>query len=113
VHGNRQQIEQVVINLVTNACQALRSKGGSVTVTTALDVEARAVLLEVFDDGVGIPPANLDRVTDPFFTTRQAEGGTGLGLAVTSRIVQNHGGSIRFVSNERQGTVVSVRLPVT
>ena len=109
VRGNQHQIEQVVINLVTNACQALPSRDGKVAITTSLDGDW--ILIEVADDGIGIPSENIARVTDPFFTTKRANGGSGLGLAVTSRIVSNHGGTINFSSKVGAGTRVSIRLP--
>jgi len=68
--------------------------------------------VEVEDQGVGIPPQNIPRVTDPFFTTKRASGGSGLGLAVSSRIVTNHGGTMSFSSQAGRGTRVTVRLPV-
>ena len=109
IRGNQHQIEQAVINLVTNACQALPSRDRKVAVTTSLDGDW--ILIEVEDDGIGIPPENIARVTDPFFTTKRANGGSGLGLAVTSRIVLNHGGTIRFNSQIGAGTRVCIRLP--
>ena len=109
VRGNQHQIEQVVINLVTNACQSLAFRDRKVAVTTSLDGDW--ILIEVADEGIGIPPENLARVTDPFFTTKRANGGSGLGLAVTSRIVSNHGGTINFSSQIGAGTRVSIRLP--
>jgi PAS domain S-box-containing protein len=112
ITGNYHQVEQVVINLVTNACQALGARGGGVMVSTALDPEGEVVLLEVADEGVGIPEKDLPRITDPFFTTKRAQGGSGLGLAVSSRIIQNHGGTMQFSSRSDVGTVVSVRFPL-
>lgn len=113
VRGNYHQLEQVVINLITNACQSLRSPDGAVTVSTTVEPDGGWVRLEVADEGVGIPEENLSRITDPFFTTKRGQGGSGLGLAVSSRIVQNHGGSMRFTSREDRGTVAAVLLPVS
>ena len=111
VRGNYHQVEQVVINLVTNACQALSSQEGKIAISTML-ADDGWVVVEVFDDGVGIPPQNIPRVTDPFFTTKRAQGGSGLGLAVSSRIVANHGGTLSFSSQPGAGTTVTLRLPV-
>jgi len=111
VRGNYHQLEQVVINLVTNACQALRTPQGGVVVTTSVSPSDQAVCLDVTDEGVGIRAADLERITDPFFTTKRAQGGSGLGLAVSSRIVANHGGTMRFISAEGKGTTVRVLLP--
>jgi PAS domain S-box-containing protein len=112
IRGSYHQIEQVVINLVTNACQALESRQCTVTVATSVEDGGAGILLEVSDEGIGIPEESLSRVADPFFTTKRDRGGSGLGLAVSSRIVQNHGGTMSFRSKKGRGTVVSVRLPV-
>jgi PAS domain S-box-containing protein len=111
VRGNYHQIEQVVINLLANACQALPSRDRKITVMTSLQGDSDSILLEVADEGVGMPPQYVSRVTDPFFTTKRAKGGSGLGLAVSSRIVSNHKGSIAFDSKLEIGTRVTVRLP--
>ncbi|HVP18700.1 MAG TPA: ATP-binding protein, partial [Spirochaetia bacterium] len=110
VLGNYCQLEQVVINLVNNACQALTSLEKAVRVETQQDSDGR-VVLRVEDEGVGIPQEDIQRLLDPFFTTRRERGGSGLGLAVTSRIIQSHGGTIAFASEVGSGTVVTVRLP--
>ena len=110
IRGNYHQIEQVLINLITNACQALLSRDRAISIATRADGDG--VLLEVEDGGVGIPSKNIARVTDPFFTTKRAQGGSGLGLAVSSRIVANHGGTMSFTSIVDAGTRVVVRLPV-
>ncbi|BBO70440.1 hypothetical protein DSCA_43700 [Desulfosarcina alkanivorans] len=110
--GNAQRIEQVVINLVVNACQALPDKNCSVTVSTGSDRDNDLVFVEVRDEGQGIRAEALKRITDPFFTTRRERGGTGLGLAISDRIVSDHGGSMRFASTPGKGTTVRVTLPL-
>ncbi|BDG10731.1 transporter substrate-binding domain-containing protein [Anaeromyxobacter paludicola] len=112
VRGNAQRLEQVVVNLVLNACQSLPDPGRAVRVSTRHDPRERAVLLVVEDEGVGIPPEHLSRLTDPFFTTKRESGGTGLGLSVSSGIVTEHGGTLRFSSREGAGTTAVVSLPV-
>ena len=102
VRGNYYQLEQVVINLVNNACQALPSPEKAVRVETQRESDGR-VALRVEDEGVGIPEKDIQHLLDPFFTTRRGRGGSGLGLAMTSRIIQNHGGTIAFASEVRQG----------
>ena len=109
--GNAQRIEQVVINLVVNACQALPDKNRSIVVTTACDPDAKHVVLTVKDQGEGIDAATLKQIMDPFFTTRRESGGTGLGLAISDRIVRDHGGQMRFESQPGEGTTVSVTFP--
>jgi signal transduction histidine kinase len=111
LRGDIQQIEQVVINLVVNALEALPERDCCVTVITRHQTAASCLELEVQDEGIGIAPAHLDRLCDPFFTTKQEQGGTGLGLAITYTLVRNHGGHIAFESTPDQGTRVLVTLP--
>ena len=112
VYGNAQRIEQVIINLVVNACQALPDAERSVTVSTGFEAAHNRVFLEVRDEGVGIPADAVKRITDPFFTTRREQGGTGLGLAITDRIVRDHGGSLNFESAPDEGTRVRATFPL-
>ncbi len=112
VRGNNQQIEQVIINLLTNACQALGSRADPISVSTAASPDGDSVIVTVRDGGVGIPQQDLSRIADPFFTTKRNTGGTGLGLSISSRIVQNHGGNMEFSSSPGNGTAAIVRLPV-
>lgn len=109
--GNAQRVEQVVVNLVQNACQALPDKSRAVFITTAYDEARRRVVLEVSDQGRGISREDLAKVCDPFFTTRREEGGTGLGLSVTSTIVKDHRGELELRSEPGQGTAVRVLFP--
>ena len=81
-----------------------------VDVSAIFDAEAGAVCIQVRDEGRGMPPAVLERVKDPFFTTRLDQGGTGLGLFISNGIVEDMGGSLSFESAEGQGTVACVRL---
>jgi polar amino acid transport system substrate-binding protein len=111
VLGNAQRIEQVVVNLVLNACQALPDPDRAVRVSTRLAPGGGAVQLAVEDEGVGIPPEHLPRLTDPFFTTKRDSGGTGLGLSVSDGIVKEHGGSLSFRSTPGAGTTVVLTLP--
>ena len=77
----------------------------------AFDAEERCIILEVGDEGGGIPAEHLPRLTDPFFTTKHESGGTGLGLAITSSLVRAHGGSLSFTSEPGAGTRALVTLP--
>jgi PAS domain S-box-containing protein len=112
VKGNFQRLEQVVINLVQNACQAIPDRGKSIRVSTRWDKVNGNVVLEVQDEGVGIPPENLPRITDPFFSTKHKSGGVGLGLAISSSIIKEQGGVMNFVSEPGVGTKAEVLLPV-
>ena len=108
-HADANQIQQVVVNLLLNAANAIGSEGGGIHVTTR-EAEGATVEIEVQDSGRGIAPENLSRVFEPFFTTRGTSG-TGLGLAVTWGIVEGHGGTIEVRSEVGQGSCFTVRLP--
>jgi signal transduction histidine kinase len=110
IKGNFQRLEQVVINLVQNACQALPDRTKGITVSTRRDSDQ--VILCVEDEGVGIAPEDLPRITDSFFSTKQGCGGVGLGLAISSTIVKQHGGTMHFASEPGKGTKAEVILPV-
>lgn len=112
VLGNAQRIEQVVVNLILNACQALPDPSRGIELETSLDPQGGRVILRVRDEGIGIAPENLPRLTDPFFTTKRESGGTGLGLSVSAGIVKEHGGSLSFDSTPGEGTTVTLSLPV-
>ena len=111
VRGDAQQIEQVLVNLVVNALEALPDASKAVTVTTQLRASDGWVVVEVADEGDGIAPENLERLCDPFFTTKQDSGGTGLGLSVTFSLVQAHGGRLDFASEPGKGTRVTIAFP--
>lgn len=110
IRGNAQRIEQVVINLILNACQALPDNSKAIALATGQ--QSDWVLLVVQDQGCGIDAENLARLTDPFFTTKREDGGTGLGLSVSAGIVQEHGGSLNFESTPGKGTKVTLSLPI-
>lgn len=112
VSADFQQIEQVVVNLIQNACQALTDPQQAVTVSLAWLPETNVCRLQVADDGRGISPEARPHVFDPFFTTRRETGGTGLGLSVSMRIIRDHGGRFDFDSTPGQGSVFIVELPV-
>ena len=113
VRGNAQRIEQVVINLLLNACQALpeTETNRGIFLATRCSDDGLSVVLTLTDDGVGIAPEHLSHLTDPFFTTKRESGGTGLGLSVSSGIVAEHGGSLDFDSAPGAGTTVTLTLP--
>jgi len=111
VRGSYQLLEQLCLNLLTNALQAMEQREGQVTVTAEL-VDAEHLRLTIADEGVGIPADNLSRLTDPFFTTYRARGGLGLGLSIAARIVQDHQGTLEFFSEPGKGTSACVVLPL-
>jgi len=109
VSGNAQRLEQVVINLILNSCQALESEDAMVSVETGRTPSH--IFVRVTDGGRGIRREDLLMIKDPFFTTKRAEGGSGLGLAVSERIVQEHGGELTFDSAPGRGTIATLSLP--
>jgi polar amino acid transport system substrate-binding protein len=111
--GNTQRIEQVVVNLILNACQALPDMECGIFLTTSYDQIAEAVMLTLVDEGSGIASEYIPRLTDPFFTTKRESGGTGLGLSVSATIVKEHGGSLQFDSTPGAGTTVTLTLPAS
>jgi PAS domain S-box-containing protein len=112
VRGNSQQLEQVVINLIMNALQALPDRDRAVCIETAFDKDAREAVIRVRDEGTGIPDEVKNRLFEPFFSTKLESGGTGLGLAISNVIVKEHRGVLEFVSEPGMGTTAIVRLPV-
>lgn len=111
IQGNAQRIEQVVVNLILNACQSLPDMERLISLDTFCDQAAEAVVLRLSDEGVGISPEHIPHLTDPFFTTKRESGGTGLGLSVSATIVKEHGGSLEFASEPGKGTTVTLTLP--
>jgi signal transduction histidine kinase len=113
VVGNMRRLEQVLINLIVNACQALTDPRQAVHVETAFDVEQREVVLSVRDEGIGIRREHLERILDPYFTTKSEQGGTGLGLAIARHIAERHEGRLEVESEFGRGTTARLRLPVS
>ena len=109
VRADTQQIEQVLINLIRNAAESI-GRDGVISLCTRWEGRRDAlVALEVSDNGKGIPDDVQKRLFDPFFTTK--EGGTGLGLPIAARIVEKHGGDLRYHTELNRGTTFSVVLP--
>jgi two-component system, NtrC family, sensor kinase len=106
------QLNQVWMNLLANAAQAVESAGGG-EVSIKTYVESGVVTIAITDTGCGIAPEHLRKIFDPFFTTKPVGEGTGLGLSVTYSIIQRHGGSIRVRSQQGKGTTFVVGLPTT
>jgi len=113
VSGNVQRLEQVLVNLIMNGCQALSDRGKRVSVTTKYDASRKEILVIVDDQGIGINDAHISHILDPFFTTKRNEGGTGLGLSVSAGIVKDHNGQLVFDSSPSKGTRATLSLPVS
>ena len=107
IHVDPDKLKQVLLNLLLNAIQAMPN-GGNLTVGAERD--NGMVVITVKDNGVGIAPENLHKVFDPYFTTKS--NGTGLGLALSSKIVEEHGGMIKIFSSPNEYTEVRVMLPI-
>lgn len=107
------QIKQILLNLVSNACSIIKGKNGEIYVTAKEhedDAGIEITVIEIRDNGPGIPDKIIERIFEPFFTTR--ENGTGLGLAIVKQIVESHDGDIQVKSQINQGTVFIVQLPL-
>lgn len=101
-------IQQVVFNLVSNACQAMKDPG---TLTIRTRAENQVVILEVADTGPGVPVELREKIFEPFFTTKKEGLGTGLGLSLTKKIIENFGGKIELISEVGRGSLFRVSLP--
>ncbi len=117
------QLQQVILNLCSNAIHAIQNTGGALTITLSqenkpnLDVAEQdphqeLITLVFADNGIGIVPENLEKIFDPYFTTKVGGEGTGLGLSVVHGIISNHGGQISVASKIGQGTTFTITLPV-
>ncbi len=109
VVGDRDRLNQVLLNLYLNSMQAME-QGGALTVTARMGERAGTVQIVVQDSGSGIAPENLDRIMDPYFTTKPQ--GSGLGLAMVHKIMEEHGGGVQVESRVGEGTTVTLTLPV-
>jgi PAS domain S-box-containing protein len=112
LRGNFQRFEQVIINLIQNACQALPDSQRGISVSTSYDEKKRSILISIQDEGMGIPPKALPHIMEPFFTTKRDSGGLGLGLSISSRIVKEHGGTLTFTSQPGKGTTAEIILSI-
>lgn len=112
VRADRQQLQQLFLNLFINAKDAM-PQGGRLTVRVETSLALKQIIIEVADTGVGIPHEILPRVLEPFFTTKPEGKGAGLGLAICRRIVQEHHGTLNITSEVGTGTTVRIMLPAT
>lgn len=111
IHADRQQIRQVFLNLMTNASDAM-PEGGRLTVRACVDQAREHVAVDFIDDGEGIAEGDLNKIWQPFYTSKPEGKGTGLGLPICSRIIEEHGGEISLKSKLGKGTTVRVALPI-
>lgn len=106
---DQEAILQVLINLLVNAIESM-SPGGTLTINTSSN--ARWIKISITDTGEGIPPENLDRIFTPFFSTKQDKGGTGMGLAISLNIIEQHHGEIEIQSQVNKGSTFTIKLPI-
>jgi PAS domain S-box-containing protein len=111
IKGSSQQIEQVIINLIMNALQALNDREAEILISASFDKAHNDVVIKVKDEGRGMSDDIIQSVTKPFFTTRIEDGGTGLGLSISYAIIKDHNGILGFESESGLGTTVTVSLP--
>jgi two-component system NtrC family sensor kinase len=113
VVGTEDQLQQVLMNLVSNAVQAMEpGDGGVLRIETKLSQNRNQVLIKVKDNGIGVPEENMPKLFEPFFTTKKKGKGVGLGLSVAYGIIQEHGGSIRVESKVGEGSTFKVKIPI-
>jgi signal transduction histidine kinase len=110
VEGNDGELQQVFTNLVLNAIEAMAGQQGG-DLTVSLTASQRWVWLTIEDNGPGMEPAELEHLFEPFYSTRQKTGGTGLGLTISHNIVRRHKGDIRVISHVGEGSRFVVELP--
>ena len=113
VSADPELLKQVLLNLAQNSIQAMENGGNLTVSTSAVDTDegGRAAVIRVADSGCGIEPADVERIFDPFFSTRR--GGTGLGLSVVNQIVGKHDGVIQVESEPGLGTKMTITLPLS
>ena len=112
VAGDLQHVEQIVINLLSNALDALPNKKHKVWISSLFDDESHHIQIRIKDNGVGIPNSDLKKIFDPFFTTKQETGGTGLGLAIAYNLTKENGGHLSCFSMIDEGTIFTISFPI-
>ena len=111
IYADKRQIEQVLLNMINNACEAIEKKGGGGMIFISVKKKGSNIMIGIRDNGIGIAGEDKAKIFDPFFTTT-APRGTGLGLSVSYGIVERHGGRIDFESEPDLGTTFRIYLPL-
>jgi polar amino acid transport system substrate-binding protein len=111
--GNFQKLEQVLVNMIINASQAVDNQQGTITIKTEYNEKTNEMILSIKDNGTGIDESALKYIFDPFFTTKRDRGGTGLGLSISYGIIKEHNGRIEVESKKGKGTTFTIFIPVT
>ncbi|RKZ99198.1 MAG: histidine kinase, partial [Gammaproteobacteria bacterium] len=113
VKGDSQKLEQVFINIILNALHALPDRNKKINISAEYDKQQEAIIVSVHDEGVGIDECCIDKITQPFYTTKPDGIGTGLGLSISKSIIQEHKGRLLIQSKPNSGTSVSIIIPVS
>jgi two-component system, NtrC family, sensor kinase len=111
IQGNFSNLGQVLINVINNALQALPEGWGKLSFFTSRSQDLESIVVECRDDGTGIPPEIMKDIVTPFFTTKEAGRGTGLGLYISYELIKKHAGEIHVSSEVGKGTTVTITLP--
>jgi two-component system NtrC family sensor kinase len=111
IMSDSSQLQQVFLNIINNAIDAI-GKGGEIRIRTTHLSTNNEIMIEIADNGPGIPKENLGKIFDPFFTTKEVGKGTGLGLSIVYSIIEKLGGRIMVASEEGKGTTFTIYLPV-
>ncbi|UCF02570.1 MAG: HAMP domain-containing protein [Deltaproteobacteria bacterium] len=112
IYADAQKLQEVILNLLWNAAQAMPDGRGLITITAQEDSAVNKIAITVQDNGSGIPPEDLPHIFDPFFSTKEAGYGTGLGLSVAHGIVDRHGGTLSVTSKMEEGSAFTISLPL-
>jgi PAS domain S-box-containing protein len=110
--GNFQRLEQVLVNLIQNSCEALPDKEKGIFISTDFEEQTGLITVKLVDEGIGIESQQVKYIMDPFYTTRRESGGTGLGLSISAAIINRHGGSLSFDSQPGKGVTATITIPV-
>jgi signal transduction histidine kinase len=112
IYADAQKLQEVLLNLLLNAAQAMPDGTGKITITARTISDGNQVEIQVGDNGCGIPAEHMSQIFDPFFSTKEVGYGTGLGLSVAHGVVERHGGTLTVKSKVGEGTVFTIRLPL-
>jgi signal transduction histidine kinase len=107
-----QRLQEVFLNLLMNAIQAITEPPGQIRLAASRDEAKKQAVIVVEDTGMGIPPQEMERIFDPFFSTKEVGVGTGLGLSIVYGIIEKHRGAITVESREGEGTRFIIQLPL-